>query len=268
MATLPPSFHQTATPSLKALSPSRNGTVSQPPEPPAASPKKTEPPSEPTATSSIQRKVLLVDDHPVFRNGVGALISSEPDLLVCGEAESAPAALAAMRSLKPDVAILDISLHGTNGIELIKLMLAENPRLPLLMVSMHDESLYALRALRAGARGYVMKTEAMRDILTAVRKVLAGEIYVSACFGERLIFKAIQSLDGGMGSPVDKLSDRELEVLQLLGKGFGTREVADELHLSIKTIETHRAHIKEKLGFKDAGEMVRFAIDWVAQDQG
>jgi DNA-binding NarL/FixJ family response regulator len=204
----------------------------------------------------------------VFRNGIGSLIGAEADLIICGEAESAPAALAAMRQLKPDVAILDISLQGTNGIELIKLMLAENPRLPLLMVSMHDESLYALRALRAGAKGYVMKAEATRNILTALRKVLAGEIYVSAFFGERLIFKAIQSLDGGMGSPVDKLSDRELEVLQLLGKGFGTREVADELHLSIKTIETHRAHIKEKLGFKDAGEMVRFAIDWVAQEQG
>lgn len=113
-----------------------------------------------------------------------------------------------------------------------------------------------------------MKGEALTHVLTAVRKVLSGDIYVSPRFSERLVFKAIQSLDGGMGSPVDSLSDRELEVLQLLGRGFGTREVANELHLSIKTIETHRAHIKEKLGFKDAGEMVRFAIDWVAQEQG
>jgi DNA-binding NarL/FixJ family response regulator len=132
---------------------------------------------------------------------------------------------------------------------------------------MHDESLYALRALRAGALGYVMKAEALNHVLTALRKVLKREVYVSERFSERLIFKAIQSIDGGLGSPVDKLSDRELEVLELLGRGFGTREIANELHLSVKTIETHRAHIKEKLGFKDAGEMVRFSIDWVAQER-
>ena len=268
MLTLSPTLHQPAVPSLKTPVPGRTAVNPSAHGSPVPSPEKPAPPSEPAGHPCTKRKVLIVDDHPVFRNGISALISAESDLWVCGEAECAPAALAAMRELKPDVAVLDISLQGTNGIELIKLMLAENPRLPLLMVSMHDESLYALRALRAGARGYVMKAEATRDMITALRKVLAGEIYVSSCFGERLIFKAIQSLDGGMGSPVDKLSDRELEVLQLLGKGFGTREVAGELHLSIKTIETHRAHIKEKLGFRDAGEMVRFAIDWVAQEQG
>ncbi|RYD64053.1 MAG: response regulator transcription factor [Verrucomicrobiaceae bacterium] len=215
-----------------------------------------------------RRSVLIVDDHPVLRHGIAQLINHEKDLVVCGEAESAPTALEAMRRLKPDLALLDISLQGTNGIELIKLMRAEQPKLPILMLSMHDESLYALRALRAGARGYVMKGEAMEHVLTALRKVLEGDIYVSPRFSERLVFKAIQSLEGGMGSPVDKLSDRELEVLQLLGKGFGTREIANELHLSIKTIETHRAHIKEKLGFKDAGEMVRFAIDWVTRELG
>ncbi len=215
-----------------------------------------------------RRSVLIVDDHPVLRHGISQLINHEKDLVVCGEADSAPTALEAMRRLKPDLALLDISLQGTNGIELIKLMRAEQPKLPILMLSMHDESLYALRALRAGARGYVMKGEAMEHVLTALRKVLEGDIYVSPRFSERLVFKAIQSLEGGMGSPVDKLSDRELEVLQLLGKGFGTREIANELHLSIKTIETHRAHIKEKLGFKDAGEMVRFAIDWVTRELG
>ena len=226
-------------------------------EPPAAS-----------AAPNAPKRILIVDDHPVFRHGIAALISAEEDLTVCGEADTAPAALEAMRRLKPDLAMLDISLQGTNGIELVKLMKAEQPRLPILMLSMHDESLYALRALRAGARGYVMKGETMTHVLTALRKVLNGDIYVSPRFSERLVFKAIQSLEGGMGSPVDKLSDRELEVLQLLGRGFGTREIANELHLSVKTIETHRAHIKEKLGFKDAGEMVRFAIDWVAQEQG
>jgi DNA-binding NarL/FixJ family response regulator len=215
-----------------------------------------------------QRRVLLVDDHPVVRHGIAQLIQNESDLAVCGEAESAPAALEVMRQQRPDLAILDISLQGTNGIELIKLMRAEMPKIRILMLSMHDESLYALRALRAGARGYVMKGEAVEHLLTAMRKILDGEIYVSPRFSERLVFKAINSLEGGLGSPVDNLSDRELEVLQLLGKGFGTREIAGELHLSIKTIETHRAHIKEKLGLKDAGEMVRFAIDWVARESG
>ncbi len=210
---------------------------------------------------------MIVDDHPVFRHGIASLINAEADLHVCGEAATSPLALDAMRRLKPDVALLDISLPGTNGVELIKLMKAEQPKLPLLVLSMHDESLYALRSLRAGALGYVMKAEALNHVLAALRKVLKGEVYVSEKFSERLIFKAIQSIDGGLGSPVDKLSDRELEVLELLGRGFGTREIANELHLSVKTIETHRAHIKEKLGFKDAGEMVRFSIDWVAQEK-
>jgi len=208
-----------------------------------------------------------VDDHPVFRHGISALINAESDLEVCGEASSSPTALDAMRTLSPDVALLDISLPGTNGIELIKLMKAEQPKLPLLMLSMHDESLYALRALKAGALGYVMKAEALTHVLDALRKVLRGEIYVSPRLSERLIFQAIQTAEGGSGSPVDRLSDRELEVLELLGRGFGTKEIAGELHLSVKTIETHRAHIKEKLGFRDAGEMVRFAIDWVAQEK-
>ena len=214
-----------------------------------------------------KKRILVVDDHPVFRHGIASLIGNEPDLTVCGEAANSPSALEAMRRLKPDAALIDISMPGANGIELIKLMKAEQPRLPLLILSIHDESLYALRALRAGASGYVMKAEALDFVLTALRKVLTGEVYVSPRFSERLIFKAVHSLEGGMGSPVDKLSDRELEVLQLLGRGFGTREVASELNLSIKTVETHRAHIKEKLGFKDASEMVRFAIDWVSQSQ-
>lgn len=216
---------------------------------------------------SGKKRVLIVDDHPVFRHGIAALINAEPDLEVCGEAASSQTALQAVRTLNPDVVLLDISLPGTNGVELIKHLKAEYPKLPILVLSMHDESIYALRTLRAGALGYVMKAEALSHVTAALRRVLKNEVYVSHEFSERLIFKAIQSLDGGMGSPVDKLSDRELEVLELLGRGFGTREIANELHLSVKTIETHRAHIKEKLGFKDAGEMVRFSIDWVAQEK-
>ena len=217
------------------------------------------------SATPTKRRVLIVDDHTVFRHGISAMINAEADLVVCGEAGSAPAALESMRRLEPDIVLVDISLPGTNGIELLKSMKAERPKMPMLVVSMHDESLYALRALRAGALGYVMKAEALDLVLTAIRKVLEGEAFLSPKFSERLVFKAIRSLDEGLGSPVDKLSDRELEVLNLMGRGFGAQDIANELHLSVKTIETHRAHIKEKLDFNDSKEMVRFAIEWVAQ---
>jgi len=216
---------------------------------------------------SPKKRILIVDDHPIFRLGLAGLISQQTHLEVCGHAESAPLALEAMRNLKPDLVLLDLSLRGTNGIELIKLMKAEQPRLPILVVSMHDEAIFGLRALKAGALGYVMKAEAMAQVADAITKVLRGKIYVSPNFSDKLIFKAIQSIEAGTGAPVDVLSDRELEVLQLLGKGHSTRSIADTLHLSVKTIETHRAHIKAKLGFHDSEEMVRFAIDWVAQQE-
>jgi DNA-binding NarL/FixJ family response regulator len=214
-----------------------------------------------------KKRVLIVDDHPMLRRGMAEIIAGDAEFEVCAEAESAPSGLQAMREKKPDIALIDITLPGANGLELIKLMLAEQPKLQVLVVSMHDESLYALRSLRAGAKGYLMKAETLEQIMTALRKVAAGDIYVTPRFSERLVFKAIQSLEGGMGSPVDRLSDRELEVLRFLGKGLGTRDIATSLHLSVKTIETHRAHIKEKLGFKEAAEMVRFAIDWVVQEE-
>jgi DNA-binding NarL/FixJ family response regulator len=214
------------------------------------------------------KRILIVDDHPLLRRGMATLISQQDDFQICAEADCAQTGLAAMRQHRPDIALVDITLPGTDGLELIKLMLAEQPKLRILVVSMHDESLYALRALRAGAKGYLMKSEALEQIVTAVRKLLAGDIYVTPRFSERLVFKAIQSLEGGMGSPVDKLSDRELEVLRLLGKGLGTRDIARTLHLSVKTIETHRAHIKEKLGFKEAAEMICFAIDWAVHEEG
>jgi DNA-binding NarL/FixJ family response regulator len=209
-----------------------------------------------------------VDDHPVFRHGISQILEQCRDVEICGQAENAQAALAAMRQHHPDVVLLDVSMPGTNGIELIKLMLAEQPRLHILVVSMHDESLYALRALRAGAKGYVMKQQAMNSVLDALRKVIGGGIYVSPEFSEKLVFKAIHGSDGELGSPVDTLSDRELEVLQLFGRGKSTREIAEALHLSVKTIETHRSHIKEKLGFKDAEKMVKFAVEWMAATEG
>lgn len=217
--------------------------------------------------SSNAARVLIVDDHPTFRKGLIASITETDDLIVCGEADNAQKALEAMRQLKPDVVIVDISLPGTNGIELIKLMSAEQPTVAFLTLSMHDETFFALRAFRAGAKGYVMKAEPAAEILNAIRKVKNRDLYVSPRLGERLIFKAIQSLEDGFGTFVDKFSDRELEVFQLLGKGMGTREIAEALHLSAKTVETHRAHLKEKLGCKTATEVVRFAIDWVTREE-
>jgi DNA-binding NarL/FixJ family response regulator len=222
---------------------------------------------DPSPTATEATRILIVDDHPVLRRGMATLISQQDDFQICAEADNAQHGLEAMRRHHPHIALVDITLPGTDGLELIKLMLAEQPKLRILVVSMHDESLYALRSLRAGAKGYLMKSEALEQIVTALRKLLAGDIYVTPRFSERLVFKAIQSLEGGMGSPVDRLSDRELEVLRLLGKGLGTRDIARTLHLSVKTIETHRAHIKEKLGFKEAAEMICFAIDWAVHEE-
>ena len=221
--------------------------------------------SRPAMRHAPQR-VLVVDDHPVFRHGIISLVNAEPDFVVCGEAEGPDAALQAVKQLKPDVVLLDISLNQANGIDLVAQLKAAQPGLPVLMLSMHDDSLYALRALRAGASGYVMKREALTLVLAGLRTVLKGDVYLSPRFSDRLVFKAIQSREGGKGSPIDKLSDRELEVLKLLGSGLGTKEIAKQLILSAKTVETHRAHIKEKLKLRDAQEMVRFAIEWVTHE--
>jgi DNA-binding NarL/FixJ family response regulator len=221
-----------------------------------------------SATEVTRKRILLVDDHPIFRHGLEDLLQKQVDLTICGHADSAPEALTEMRRLNPDLAIVDVSINGTNGIELVKQMKAESPNLPILVLSVHDESIYALRALKAGALGYVMKAEALHQVINAVRRVLEGHIFVSPRFGEKLIFKAVHGGESGTaGSPVDLLSDRELEVLVMLGRGHNTKSIANELHLSVKTIETHRAHIKEKLGFADASEMVRFAVDWVTHQE-
>jgi len=218
-----------------------------------------------TGRTLSKTRILVVDDHPVFRFGLSNLIDAQPNLTVCGQAGAAPQALDAVRKLDPDLVVLDVSLPGTNGIELIKLIKAEKPHLAILVVSMHDETLYGLRGLKAGALGYVMKSEAMDHIVEAIAAVMAGKVYVSPKFSEKLIFRAIQSADSATTSPVDLLSDREIEVLHLIGKGHSSISIAKQLHRSVKTIETHRAHIKEKLGCRDSEEMVRFAIDWVAQ---
>ena len=215
--------------------------------------------------SDSKATVLIVDDHPIVRQGLAQLLNSEPDFIVCGEAESARKAMAAIADLKPDVAIIDITLQGTNGIELIKNIVAQWPELPILVLSMHDESLYAERALRAGSKGYVMKQEATEKLTGALRRILNGQIYVSEKLADKMMRKAIDGKAMQDSSPVSVLSDRELEVLQLIGQGHGTRQIAEDLNLSVKTIESHRAHIKEKLNLKTAPEMVRFAVQWVNQ---
>ena len=212
-------------------------------------------------------KVLVVDDHPVFRHGICTLIDGQPGFQVCGEAGEAQAALAAFRRLSPDLVVMDITLPGADGIELTKMMVAEQPHAAVLSFSMHEESLYALRALRAGAKGYIKKDEPATTLLAAMRRVAQDEIYVSRRLSERLIFKAIHADGQDAESPLYRLSDRELEVFRWIGKGLGTREIAETLNLSVKTVETHRAHIKEKLSFKHANEMVRFAHEWHTQQQ-
>ncbi len=212
-----------------------------------------------------KRTVLIVDDHPIVREGLAQLIDQESDLQVCGQAEDAHEAMQAIRQLAPDLVIVDISLKDTSGMELIKDLKVQYPRLPVLTLSMHDEAVYGERALRAGARGYIMKQEATEKVVTAIRRVLAGEIYVSDGMAAKMVSKIVGGGAREGGSPVECLSDRELEVFRLIGEGYSTREMAEKLHLSVKTIETYRAHIKDKLNLEDANELLRCAIQWVSR---
>jgi DNA-binding NarL/FixJ family response regulator len=221
----------------------------------------------PQAPAPVARKakyrVLLVDDHPILRKGLAELINQEADLMVCGEAEEAPKAFEAVGVLNPDVALVDISLKGGNGLELIKNIKARYPDLPLLVLSMHDETLYAERALRAGSLGYIMKEEAIEKVLTAIRHVIAGEIFLS----DRMKGRLLNQLVGGRikhgSSSIDSLSDRELEVFRLIGEGRGTRQIAEELRLSVRTVEAYREYIKDKLNLKNGTELVQHAFQYV-----
>lgn len=219
----------------------------------------------PTSTAPKKWRILLVDDHPGYRAGLIKFLECEPDLAICAEVSSAAQALTALREKHCNAAIVDIALPGIDGIELTKQLLAERPKLPILIVSMHEESLYGLRALKAGASGYITKGERAGPFLDALRAVLAGEVAVSAAFAKKLIFKVVRGQANGDGTLLDVLSERELGVLQLLGQGKSSREAATALRLSVKTIETHRQHIKEKLGFETAPEMICFAVEWVGQ---
>ncbi len=208
-------------------------------------------------------RILLVDDHPITRQGVAALINREHNLIVCGEADSAPKALELITKSPPDLAIVDISLRSMSGIELIKNVKAIMPSLPVLVMSMHDESLYAERALRAGAQGYVMKQEASEKILTAVRRLLDGEIYLSDAMKEKMLHHIVSTKKEDTRFSIDKLSDREMEVFQFIGNGYSTRQIATRLNLSVKTIDSYREHLKLKLQLENGSELLRYAIQWV-----
>jgi DNA-binding NarL/FixJ family response regulator len=221
-----------------------------------------------TEKSGNKTQILIVDDHPIVRQGLAELIEHEKDLTVCQQAEDAPEALKIIKQSMPDMVIVDISLKDTSGMELIKDIKTQYPNLPILALSMHDESLFAERALRAGAKGYIMKAEATENVITAIRRVLSGQLYLS----DRMQTKIVRKLVGGEPEPgasaIDCLSDRELEVFLLIGQGYGTRQIAERLYLSVKTIETYRAHIKDKLNLADSTELLQYAIQWVkSQDQ-
>jgi DNA-binding NarL/FixJ family response regulator len=211
---------------------------------------------------AAKKTVLVVDDHPLMRQGLALLINQQQDMQVCGEAEEVQAAVHAIARLHPDIVILDISLSGPDGLELLKSVRVTNPGLPVLILSMHDEAIYAERALRARANGYIMKQEATEKVLVAVRRILNGEVYLS----ERMSNKMLQQYIGGapsmIQSQIASLSDRELEVFRLIGEGRATREIAEELHLSVKTVETYQAHIKEKLALRSGRELFQHAIQW------
>jgi DNA-binding NarL/FixJ family response regulator len=208
-------------------------------------------------------KILIVDDHPILRKGLGMVIDQEQDLIVIGEAEDVQGALEMIDTLNPDLVIVDLALPGVDGIELIKTMKLKYRDLPALVVSMHDESLFAERALRAGARGYIMKQEAVEKVLVAIRKVLKGEIFVSDKTTTKMIETLISGDSKGMSTPLDLLSNREMTVFRMIGQGFKTSQIADKLHLSVKTIESYRSHIKEKLKLPTGTDLMKCAIQWV-----
>jgi DNA-binding NarL/FixJ family response regulator len=201
-----------------------------------------------------------VDDHPLLRQGLALLINREHDLAVCGEAEEAQTAMREITARKPDILIVDISLNGPDGLELLKNLRTLYPSLPVLILSMHDESIYAERALRARANGYIMKQEATEKVLVAVRRILGGDIYLSDRMANKLLHQYVSGASADMNSRLSALSDRELEVFRLIGEGSSTRQIAEKLHLSIKTVETYQAHIKEKLSLHSGRELVQHAI--------
>ncbi len=219
--------------------------------------------AKPASKTSRKRRILLVDDHAIVREGFAEVIKTHTDLTVCGEAESAADAMTAVEQLKPDLVVVDLSLQGGSGLDLIKNLKTLHPLLPMLVLSMHDESLYAERALRAGALGYVMKRQDSATLLRAIREVLEGRIFLSPAMREQMLQKVVGGARPRTETDAVTFTDREIEVLQLIGEGRTTRQIAQKLHLSISTVETHRAHIKRKLNVGNGPELIRAAVEWV-----
>jgi DNA-binding NarL/FixJ family response regulator len=212
----------------------------------------------------MRSRVLLVDDHPVVREGLAGLIEKDPDLTVCGEAGSIAEAMRLVQELRPDAAVVDISLGSENGLDLVARLRAEGHDLRILILSMHDEMLFGLRSLRNGANGYVMKHEATNHLLEALHQIMDGRVFVSPRLSDRLI-ETVTSPKKQPSSDIDRLTDRELEIFRLIGTGLATSKIAEQLHISQKTVDTHRMRIKEKLGVQTASELIIHAASWVRE---
>jgi len=210
-----------------------------------------------------RRRILIVDDHPFMRAGLAQLIDRQVDMQVCGEAGNPAEAIRELARCQPDLILTDITMPGRGGLEFIKDLMTTHPAMPVLVVSMHDEAIYAERVLRAGARGYIMKEAGGENLLAAIRRIMGGEIYLSPAMSARVLENLSTRRPRGSSSPIEKLTDREFEVFQLIGQGKSTRDIAEQLHLSSKTVDVHRGHIKEKLELKDTTALVRHAVRWV-----
>ena len=218
--------------------------------------------TKPGVAARARRRILIVDDHPIVRQGLRRLIDQEKDLAVCGEAEGAHEAKAAIRELKPDVVIVDISLKQGDGIELVKDARADDPALPILVLSMHDEAIYAERMLSAGANGYIMKQAASDQLLVALRRVLGGRVYVSESLGNSILERFAAGGARISANPIERLSSRELQILQMIGRGLSSRHAAEVLSLSVKTVESHRQRIKRKLNLGTSSQLLQYAVNW------
>ena len=216
----------------------------------------------PRTSKAVVKRIVLIDDHPIMRHGLAQLVRAEEGLDVCGDAGSAREGLEVVGKLKPDLAIIDLTLPDKNGLELVKDIRAAHPATQCLVLSMHDESLYGERSLRAGARGYVMKEEAAAHLINAIHKVLSGGLYVSETLNARML-EQVTGASRSKATGMDSLTDRELEILTLVGKGVATKNIATQLSISARTVEAHRAHIKDKLGITDGAALVRYAVQWV-----
>ncbi len=214
----------------------------------------------------MKTRIYIVDDHALVRRGLATLIGAEPDMQVCGQAEDASKATTEIMQLRPDLVIVDISLKGNSGLELVKNIKAFDANIHVLVLSMHDESIYALRVLKAGARAYVMKNDLIEKVIEAIRRISKGHLYVSENVASQMLNQLVNGKRTEDDSPVSSLSDRELEIVNLIGSGLPTREIAAKLHISVKTVETHRAHIKRKLNVENATQLVQFCVRWVEEN--